>query len=130
MLDGYYYPSVEHAYQAAKFPPQQREPFRNPELKAGEAKRMGRGKGGPDWYNRSLSIMEDLLWQKFNEPKLKAQLIATGDEHLIEGNNWHDQFFGDCYCTLHKDIRGGNHLGYLLMIVRDGMQNGWRPNEV
>jgi len=44
--DGRIYPSVEHAYQAAKFPPEEREPFRNPYLRAGDAKRMGRGKGG------------------------------------------------------------------------------------
>ena len=131
MLDGHQYATVEHAYQAAKFPQDQREPFRQL-IKPGQAKRLGRGKGGPDWRNRSLAVMEDLLWQKFEEPSLKKLLLATGDEHLEEGNDWHDTFYGvcngQCWSGPHKPI-GENHLGWLLMRVRDGMQNGCRPSD-
>ena len=121
-LDDYPYPSVEHAYQAAKFAPADREPFRDIELRAGVAKRMGRGKGVAGWYDRSLLVMEDLLHQKFREPKLRALLLATGNAELIEGNNWHDVFFGFCYCP--RCNRGDNFLGQLLMSVRERVKKG------
>ena len=57
--------------------------------------------------------MEDLIYQKFStNPELAAKLIATGDALLVEGNWWHDTFFGVC------DGKGENHLGLILMRVR------------
>lgn len=111
-MDGCFYASVEHAYQAAKFPPEDREAFRKPGLRAGIVKEMGRGKGGDGWHDRSLPIMLDLLRQKFQDPKLQELLLATGDAELIEGNWWGDTFFGVCEGV------GDNHLGKMLMHVR------------
>lgn len=113
LLEGHVYPSVEHAYQAAKFPPGQREPFRNPDLKAGQAKRMGHGKGGPDWRRKSLLVMRELVLQKFfYHHNLKELLLRTGDVELVEGNTWGDTFFGVCNGV------GENYLGKILMDVR------------
>jgi predicted NAD-dependent protein-ADP-ribosyltransferase YbiA (DUF1768 family) len=56
---------------------------------------------------------------KFQDPKLRAMLLATGNEELIEGNTWHDNTWGDCSCDACKDIEGKNMLGKLLMKVRD-----------
>lgn len=60
-----------------------------------------------------LSVMRDLLIQKFTHDDLKALLVATGDARLVEGNSWGDRYWGMC------DGTGSNHLGQLLMEVRE-----------
>ncbi len=84
-----------------------------------KAKRLGgpKSKGGivtkrPNWDTIKLDVMLYLLRQKFSIPKLKAKLLATGDQELVEGNKWHDTFWGVCNGV------GSNHLGRLLMQVR------------
>ena len=46
-----------------------------------------------------------------------AFVLNTGDEELIEGNNWGDRFWGQC------DGEGINKLGQLLMKVREELRN-------
>lgn len=116
-LDGEIYPSVEHAYQAAKtLDADDRKPFhQRPLPTAGESKKLGRKlKIRPDWESVKLQVMEDLLVQKFADPILKKQLQETGDAKLIEGNYWGDDFWG-----VDKKKGGKNHLGKLLMKIRD-----------
>ena len=110
--EGRGFPSVEHAYQAAKLKPEAREPFQSVHMKAGEAKRLGRGKEPADWKERNLGIMLDLLRLKFQDAKLRKSLLDTKDIELIEGNNWNDTFWGVCRGV------GQNNLGKLLMQVR------------
>lgn len=112
-FDGVSYPSVEHAYQAAKTAPSQREPFRTG--KARKAKL--RGNSIPlrsDWELIKVSIMRTLLAEKFriNSP-LAELLINTAPGQLVEGNNWNDRFWGVCNGS------GRNMLGELLMQRRD-----------
>lgn len=117
--DGIAYPSVEHAYQAAKAAlPAVR--LQIAQLKTpGEAKRFGRNcLLRPDWESVKLDIMKELLILKFQQPQLREQLIATGNTQLIEGNTWHDQYWGRCSCKMHAQTRGLNWLGVLLMDVR------------
>jgi len=119
-LDGIIYPSVEHAFQAAKtLDADLRKPFHKHRLlTAGDAKRMGRKlKLRPDWEHIKLQIMEDLLFSKFSDPVLKQMLLDTGDAKLIEGNTWGDTFWGE---DLHKG--GQNHLGKLLMKIRENYE--------
>jgi predicted NAD-dependent protein-ADP-ribosyltransferase YbiA (DUF1768 family) len=56
--------------------------------------------------------MEQLLRQKFAGPRAFL-LAATSPAELIEGNTWHDTFWGVC------DGIGENNLGRLLMKIRD-----------
>lgn len=112
MLDSVLYPTVEHAYQAAKRNDPDYRSYVLAAPKANIAKSRGRGKEGPDWYARNKFVMKDLLRQKFAEPSLRAKLLATGDVELIEGNYWGDIFWGVC------DGKGQNWLGKLLMEVR------------
>lgn len=117
-LEDELYPTVEHAYQAAKtLDPGWRQTVRLAPA-AGIAKRYGRQLPlRPDWEQVKLDVMLDLLRQKFRvEPPAKL-LIDTGDEVLVEGNVWHDNFWGSCAC-LRCGNRGSNHLGKLLMQVR------------
>jgi ribA/ribD-fused uncharacterized protein len=114
-LDGSTYPTVEHAYQAAKSlePSTQAKVKRAP--RPGDAKRLGRQiRLRPDWEDVKVGIMRDLVRQKFtSHPDLRARLLATGDAELVEGNYWHDTFWGQCPVGT-----GFNHLGRILMEVR------------
>ena len=117
-FDGVVYPTVEHAFQAAKtLDPTWRQVMREAST-AGIAKRYGRQVPlRDDWEEVKCDIMLDLLRQKFASSILNATLRATGDQLLIEGNTWHDNFWGSCLCARCGN-RGENHLGKLLMQVR------------
>ena len=120
-LDGFKYPSVEHAYQAAKtLDNEERQQIWEAE-KAGQAKRLGRGVTlRPDWEEIKISTMEDLVRQKFGDPTLRKLLAETGEALLIEGNNWHDNFWGSCRCSrCSTSDKERNRLGLILMVVRE-----------
>ena len=76
-----------------------------------------------DWEEVKEQVMYKALVEKFSIPELQKALLATGDEELIEGNYWHDNTWGDCYCDRCKDIKGQNLLGKLLMQVRDELKS-------
>lgn len=85
------------------------------------AKRRGKKVALPlNWDNRRADIMREIVHAKFiQNPELAAKLIATGNAELIEGNNWHDNFFGVCVCPACTKIgRGENKLGRILMAER------------
>ncbi len=113
-LDGVEYPSVEHAYQAAKFA--KTSQVRVAILGAptpSAAKRIGRrypARGG--WEDDKLAVMLDLVRQKFRDADLRGRLLGTGDAELIEGNWWGDRFWGVSRGA------GENNLGKILMRVR------------
>jgi len=111
----HWYPSVEHAYQAAKCVWLRDAVAIRQCESAGMAKRLGKQvELRPNWPAIKLEIMADLLWQKFVlNPELRARLLATGDRELIEGNTWGDTYWGKCNQV------GENHLGRLIMRLRD-----------
>jgi len=112
-LDGVVYPTVEHAYQAAKCANRSDRTYILSAATPGEAKRRGRHVAlRRDWERVRLEVMEQLLRDKFSTNPLRHLLIATGDQELVEGNEWGDTFWGKCRG------RGSNHLGRLLMLIR------------
>lgn len=116
MLDGAVYPTVEHAYQAAKSnnPSSSYRAAILANPSPGAAKSMGRVvQLREDWNTVRLPIMSDLVWLKFQHADLRSRLIATAGRTLIEGNSWGDTFWGVC-----RGI-GMNHLGRILMNVRE-----------
>lgn len=111
--DGEFYPSTEHAYQAAKTLNLAERREIQEAATCGKAKRLGQKvELRSDWEEIKIEVMRDLLFQKFSYPDLQDKLLATGDQHLVEGNTWGDRFWGVC------EGRGLNHLGRLLMDVR------------
>ena len=54
--------------------------------------------------------MYDILKKKFSDDDLKARLLLTGDKKLIEGNKWHDNFWGNCTCKKCENVEGKNML--------------------
>lgn len=125
--EGLDYPSVEHAYQAAKWPATGRHLWEGNKtasreaftyVSAAEAKKMGRKAPGlnvEEWDKKKFDIMAVLVLQKFiNNPILKDMLLATEDAYLEETNHW-----GDVYWGKNEDGEGENNLGRILMGVRD-----------
>lgn len=120
VFDEFEYPSVEHAYQAAKTLARA-ERFYISRLKTpAEAKRAGqRLILREDWDDARVGVMLILLCEKFKPgTPLAEKLAQTGDAKLIEGNTWGDRFWGVC------GGEGLNMLGILLMGVRDGNAGG------
>jgi len=118
--------SSEHAYQAAKTDdPTQKRVIRLAQT-PGMAKRLGKNITlTENWDELEILVMYNILQEKFGQNiQLRRMLIHTGDKKLIEGNNWHDNFWGDCRCDKCKDIRGKNILGRLLMRVRRELNDG------
>jgi ribA/ribD-fused uncharacterized protein len=117
-MDELCYPSVEAAYQAAKWPVNQRAQF--VEITAGKAKKLGRlapGFNQKKWDKNKVSLMASLCRQKFtNSPKLREMLLMTEDCQLEERNSWQDKFWG----TDEQGI-GENHLGKILMVIRSDL---------
>ncbi len=116
-LDGEQYASVEHAYQAAKWPAGTAERTAVLMTKtAADAKRLGKKAPAMD-ANHKLAWMNNFLRQKFVPGSaLARQLLATGNRQLLEGNAWGDTFWGVC-----KSV-GSNWMGRLLMDVRMELQ--------
>lgn len=118
-MDGDTYPSVDHAYQAAKtFDPHRRARIRSASS-AHIARLLGRGMKRPeDWEARREGVMRALLANKFAYPDLTEALIATGDAELINGS-WdrRDAFWG-------AGGGGANRLGILLMELRSDLAKG------
>lgn len=116
--DGVQYPTVEHAYQAAKTLDLDKRlvisELKTPAL----AKKAGRKLSiREDWGDVKIGIMESLVRQKFvNNPTLRFQLTSTMEAELIEGNWWKDTFWGICNGV------GENHLGKILMKIRNELR--------
>lgn len=120
-LDGLEYRSTEHAYQAAKTTDAAQRRRIRESVKPGDAKRLGQKvTKRPDWEEVKLDVMLDVVRQKFTKHKeLKEKLLATGNVILVEGNTWNDTFWGVCRGN------GQNHLGKILMKVREELKNGY-----
>ncbi len=106
-----------------------------------EAKKEGRKiELRRDWDQVKLSLMRILLVKKFSSTVMKHLLLSTSSSQLIEGNWWHDVFWGVCdgsgrtkkclsitTADSSTAIKAGhvpygeNHLGILLMEVRKGL---------
>ena len=72
------------------------------------------------WDKNKVNVMEEILRCKFSNENLQKKLLNTGNAELIEGNYWHDNIWGMCFCPKCKNkIEGKNHLGKLLMKIRD-----------
>lgn len=120
VMDNVVYDSVEHAYQASKtLDLDERDRIRQAST-AGAAKHLGKTVTlRPDWESIKLLVMYNLVEQKFSADPLKSKLIETGDAELIEGNYWHDNYWGSCECLKCKPVTKQNLLGITLMEVRD-----------
>ncbi|OLP87949.1 Swarming motility protein YbiA [Symbiodinium microadriaticum] len=115
--EGLCYPSVEHAFQAAKL-------RRNEERLAwgftgsvsfGEAKRLGRQVPlREDWKEIREKVMASCLSAKFADPSLREKLLRTGERELIDGHSGSPDLIWGYHIPSQK---GENRLGILLMVL-------------
>ena len=121
--DGIIYNSLEHYYVAMKTTDLTVRRFISGIATAGQVKRYGRQNVvvRPDWDDVKLQVMEYGLRQKFTDPELAKLLLSTDDAKLVEGNFWHDYFWGVCSCDK-CNYTGYNYLGKLLMKVRSDLK--------
>lgn len=115
---GIVYENNESAFQSAKcINLEQRKNFIG--LDPSTAKRKGRRvKLRNDWEEIKDQVMYEIVLNKFLQNEdLKDKLLRTGEEELIEGNIWHDYYWGVC------NGRGKNKLGKILMQVREELRN-------
>lgn len=120
--------STEHFFASCKSVNPQEVKFVLDAPTAYEARQQGKTVTlRPDWNDIRVEVMAIGLWYKFTyNPDLKDKLLLTGDKILIEGNWWHDNFWGDCKfghgfvdtCKRCQYIKGQNKLGKLLMQLR------------
>ena len=117
-FEGLTFPSVEHAYVAAKsFDLVIRRKVQ--QLKyPGQVKKFGRSFTlRCDWEDVKLPIMYELVYQKFSKNEnLKEKLLQTGNSYLEETNSWKDIYWG-----VYNGI-GQNLLGNNLMEVREKLK--------
>jgi len=115
------YPSVEHAYQAAKATNEPDRRYVATAPGAEEARRRGRSipcRGDFDSFKEWLMLQ--LLHSKFKNPSLRKQLVATHPHELIHGNMHGDEFWG----INRRTGDGENKLGKQLMLLRDLIREG------
>jgi ribA/ribD-fused uncharacterized protein len=121
-LDGKVWPTTEHYFQAAKFTDEEvREAIRlakNPYC----AFKMGRSRDytsvmRQDWGTHRLVAMMTAIRAKFTQHgTLKETLLATGTKEIVEDSPRDD------YWGIGKNGDGTNHLGKLLMQLRDELR--------
>ena len=117
---GLTYGSAEAAFQAQKcLTDEEKQAFTD--ARPGKSKGMGRRvKLRPDWEEVKVGLMEEIVRAKFTQNEdLRQKLLETGEKRLAEGNTWGDTFWG-------VDLRSGrgeNHLGLILMKVREELKN-------
>ena len=136
VFDGLEFFRTENAYVAAKtLDIELRKEIQN--MTPGKAKAKGRDifeknlSPNPAWNEEfQVKLMEDLVFQKFSKNEdLRQLLLATGDCEIIEGNTWHDNFFGVCSCgncppEKQRPKEEQNNLGKILMRVRAKLKQG------
>jgi ribA/ribD-fused uncharacterized protein len=120
--EGIIYPTAEHAFNAGKTAVRWRRYALAEAATPQKAKRSGRTlELRPDWNTDvRYRVMREVLHAKFTcHPGRIAALRSTGGAVLVEGNRWHDQHWGDCYCGRPQCAEpGDNHLGWMLMALR------------
>ncbi|WP_017662499.1 NADAR family protein [Baaleninema simplex] len=122
-LDGYWWKTSEHYFQAQKFvtsDPQWSDRIRDSKTPK-EAARLGRSRQHPlrkDWEEVKENIMERAVFQKFKtHADIRNILLETGDEAIVENSPI------DAYWGCGKDGTGKNRLGQILEIVRDRLKS-------
>ena len=117
VLDGVGYNNAEAAFQAQSAADEgSKRKFAR--LSGIKAKAYGRRiVRRDDWDEQAQdSAMREVLAAKFKDKELAEKLCDTGDEDLINMNQFRDEYWG---VTIHG---GRNKLGLLLMELRDKLQ--------
>lgn len=120
-LDGKYWMTSEHYFQAKKFIGNEYEEEVRMSSTPMEAANMGRDRSKPlrkDWEEVKDDIMRKAVLEKFKANNdAKKILLLTGDEEIIEKTT------KDYYWGCGENGTGKNMLGKILMETRDILRN-------
>lgn len=115
-MDGVWWKTVEHYFQAQKFAGTQYVAEIQKASSPKQAAEMGRDRKRPlraDWEDVKDNVMLNALLRKFDTHQdLRSLLLGTGKEEIVEHAP------GDYYWGCGADGSGQNKLGKLLMEVR------------
>lgn len=119
-LDGSWWPTAEHYFQAQKFTDSELIERVRSAPTPGDAKKIGNNRALPirsDWDQIKDEVMRRAVEAKFAaHRKLRDLLLSTGDEQIVE-NAPNDPYWG---CG--PDGKGLNRLGQMLMEVRERLR--------
>jgi ribA/ribD-fused uncharacterized protein len=120
LLDGKWWPTSEHYYQAQKFAGTPREERIRKARTPKAAARLGRSRKHParaDWEDVKDEVMHRAVLRKFEaHADIREVLFSTGEVPIVE-NAPNDTYWG---CG--ADGSGLNRLGAILMDVRDTLR--------
>ncbi len=114
-IDGSYWPTVEHYFQAQKFLESEAQERIRRASSPKEARELGQSRAfklRPGWDDLREAVMLKALRVKFSQPPACALLVSTGERLLIESSPF------DYFWAAGQDGSGLNRLGNLLMQVR------------
>lgn len=121
-LDGKYWPTSEHYFQAQKFVGSIYEEEIRVVESPMDAANMGRDRDKPlrsDWEEVKDEVMKKAVLQKFlTHPDIREILISTSPEEIIEETT------SDYYWGCGTKGTGKNVLGKILMEVRSTLESG------
>ena len=124
VIQGVHWSTVEHYYQAQKFIGTEYEavvPIIHTASSPEEAASLGRcptRKVHPEWDIRKTQVMRKAVFTKFiTHADIREILLSTNEQLLVEDSP-RDYFWG---CG--ADRTGQNHLGKILMSVREEIRN-------
>jgi ribA/ribD-fused uncharacterized protein len=124
-LDGAWWPTSEHYFQAQKFAGTPRCDQIRGAQSARIAAHMGRSRQHPlrsDWEQVKDEIMRKAVLKKFEtHADIRAILLGTGNERIIESAP------NDYYWGYGADGSGKNKLGLILMEVRKILRERLKP---
>ena len=119
-LNGQRWPTVEHYFQAQKFPGTPQEEALRLAPDPMTAKNLGNGRSVPirtDWEAVKDDVMREAVRAKFSQhPDIRAVLLGTGQEVLIEAAR------NDSYWGSGPDGKGKNMLGKVLMEIQEELR--------
>ena len=119
-IDGMPWQTVEHYFQAQKFPGTAQEEAIRLAPAPMLAKQMGNSRDfplRPDWNEVKDDVMRRAVRAKFEQhDDIRAVLLGTGEEELVEAVP------NDYYWGCGAAGTGKNKLGLILMEVRDGVR--------
>ncbi|MEO8606894.1 MAG: NADAR family protein [Chloroflexota bacterium] len=115
-LDGKYWKTSEHYFQAQKFAGTKFEEQVRIASSAKQAADLGRRRDFPlraDWEQVKDAVMQRAVLRKFEtHADIREILLHTGNSYLVENAP------GDYYWGIGKTGTGQNKLGQILMVVR------------
>ena len=120
-LDGKYWKTSEHYFQAMKFEGTEYADKVREARSPKQAAELGRRRDFPlrkDWEKVKDDVMRKAILKKFEtHDDIRELLLSTGDEELVEKTT------GDYYWGCGTDGTGKNMLGKILMEVREQLKD-------